>query len=70
MTLEQVIIEFGSGARLCKLLKIHRQNFTYWKKIGYIPIMAQYRIQDLSEGKLKASFDDLPGHKNYSNPDK
>lgn len=70
MTLEEVIKKFNNGNRLCKALGIHRQNFTYWRKIGFIPIMAQRKIEMLTEGELKASFDDLPNQKQILNKDK
>ena len=38
--------------RMCKELNIVPQNVTKWKQQGYIPLLQQYRIAELTDGKL------------------
>ena len=59
MTLDEVIIHFGSGYRLCKVLGIRRQNYTQWKRKGGIPLLQQARIENVTGGKLKADYEDF-----------
>jgi len=56
MTLQEVIKVFGSGYNLSKCLGIRAQNFTRWKKQGYIPEKQQWRIEKLTNGQLKADI--------------
>lgn len=56
MTLEDAVKFFGSGYKICKLLGIKKQAFTMWKKNNKIPPLQQYRLEVLSEFKLKADF--------------
>lgn len=52
MTIEEVRAYFGTIYRVCKELNIVPQNMTKWKNQGYIPLLQQYRIAELTEGKL------------------
>jgi len=52
MTIEQVALYFGTIYRACKALNIVPQNMTKWKNQGYIPLLQQYRIAELTEGEL------------------
>ena len=52
MTLEEVTERFGTLYHACKRLEISRQNITRWRKVGYIPLLQQYRIAELTEGDL------------------
>lgn len=65
MTIDEVLNHFKSEYRVCQLLGIGRQNFTYWKKKGYITYMQQLELEKLSEGALKADIQDL--YNRYSN---
>jgi hypothetical protein len=65
MTIDEVLNHFKSEYRVCQLLGIGRQNFTYWKKKGYITYMQQLELEKLSEGELKANIQDL--YDRYSN---
>ncbi len=58
MNLEEVEDYFGTFYRACKLLKIVPQNMTRWKQQGYIPLLQQYRIAELTEGKLMPDEND------------
>lgn len=53
MTLEEVLTHFGSGASVCRELGLHRTAYNTWKSRGYIPRLQQYRIERITEGKLK-----------------
>jgi predicted site-specific integrase-resolvase len=56
MMIEEAIKFYGNGNKLCNELGIKRQNVTAWKKRGYIPYKLQIRIQELTNGKLKAGL--------------
>jgi ribosomal protein S12 methylthiotransferase accessory factor YcaO len=43
---------FENLNQLCLMLKLNRQNATNWRKRGHIPLVQQYRIAELTEGKL------------------
>jgi hypothetical protein len=59
MTIDEVLKYFKTQYRVCKELEISRQNFTKWIEKGYIPYTQQHRLENLTEGKLKANIDDL-----------
>ena len=65
MTIDEVLNHYKSEYKICQLLGISRQNFTYWKKKGYITYMQQVAIERLSNGKLKANLDDV--YNRYTN---
>lgn len=52
MTVKEVEKYFGTLYRVCKELGITPQNMTSWRKNGYIPMIQQYRIAELTEGEL------------------
>ena len=54
MTLEEALEEFRSGRQLCLALDVSVQNFTRWKKQGWIPQTQQLRLEKITNGKLKA----------------
>lgn len=45
---------YGSQNKAAKALKLHKSTISVWKDRG-IPKSAQYRIQVLTDGKLRAS---------------
>lgn len=55
MDINQAIKYFGSGNKLAKALDITRQNITIWKQRG-IPLLHQYRLEELTGGKLKRTM--------------
>lgn len=57
MMIEEAISYYGSAAKLCKALGVAKQNMTHWKRRGYIPFYQQLRIQELSQGALKAGIE-------------
>lgn len=56
MTIDEAIKAFGSQSRLCHALKIHRQSIRQWQHQGYIPPKHQLKIQQLTQGQLKADL--------------
>ncbi|MES2133159.1 MAG: hypothetical protein V4506_12510 [Bacteroidota bacterium] len=58
MTFRELFNFYGSGYRFEKVTGMSVANFGNWRKKGFIPIASQMRIQDLSQGQLKASFGD------------
>jgi predicted site-specific integrase-resolvase len=58
MTIDEVITYFGNLNQACIALGIAAQNMTKWKRQGYIPLLQQYRIAELTEGLLMPQEDD------------
>jgi hypothetical protein len=54
MTSQDLIDYYVKGYRFEKITGIGKTNFYNWVNQGYIPEGAQYKIQHLTEGKLKA----------------
>lgn len=52
MSIDEVIKRFGNLNQVCIALGIASQNMTKWKRQGYIPLLQQYRIAELTEGDL------------------
>lgn len=55
MLLEDLLAAYPTKYRLCKELNLSQANLYYWKNVGYIPIQAQYIIQETSNGKFVAN---------------
>ena len=60
MKYEDVKLYFGSFYRMRKETGIADSTSQRWKKMGYIPITAQIKLEKLTNGGLKASLDDIP----------
>ncbi len=58
MTIDEVARYFGNLHIACKKLEIASANMTHWKKRGYIPWAIQWKLDELSEGKLKRDLID------------
>lgn len=58
MNIEEVRTYFGTLYRACKALRIAPQNTTKWNRQGYIPLLQQYRIAELTDGFLMPDEDD------------
>lgn len=57
MTIEEVLEIYKTGYQVCKALEISKQNFTRWQKSGYIPYRQQVKLEQLTNGKLKADLE-------------
>lgn len=54
MRIEEAILFYGSGSKLCKELGITRQCITNWRKRGFMPMLQQLKLEKITKGKLKA----------------
>lgn len=52
MSIDEVIKYFGNLHCVTVKLGITAQNMTLWKRQGYIPLVQQYRISELTNGYL------------------
>lgn len=57
MTLDDIRAYFGSGYQFEEKTKMSHVNYIHWRRYGYIPIATQMRLERLTDGGLKASFD-------------
>ena len=53
MDIKEVVDYYGSQNKLAKTLGIARQNITRWLEEGCIPLLQQYRIEEITKGKFK-----------------
>ncbi len=58
MTIDEVIKYFGNNYRYHKRTGMSPNNIYNWKRLGYIPIDTQMKIEQLSNGELKADLSD------------
>lgn len=59
MTITQLVKHYGSLYAVANVLGISRQVLTRWKKDNKVPILQQYRLEILTEGKLTVRDDKL-----------
>lgn len=59
MTIEDVERYFGSGYRFAKESSYSHSTYYMWKKRKRIPLIAQLRIQELTNNALKADMEEL-----------
>ncbi len=52
MSVDEILDYFGNMSELCRRLDMSPQNSTKWKARGYIPLLQQYRIAELTNGEL------------------
>ena len=57
MTIEELEAFYGNSYRFEKKTGMSHGNFPVWKKLGYIPIFSQMKLERLTKGALKASLD-------------
>ena len=58
MTIDELLNMYGSGYKFSKQTGISTNSFYAWKARGFIPIVSQMKIQELTEGKLRANCED------------
>lgn len=58
MKVEDLKEYFGSFYKAARFLNISEQSTMNWKRKGYIPIASQMKIEKLTQGALKARFED------------
>lgn len=59
MTIDDVKRFFGTGYKFQKYTGMSHDNYRNWEKRGYIPIETQLKLEELTNGSLKASLEDL-----------
>ena len=59
MIYEDIVDFFGSAYKAAKMMGFSKSTPYYWKRVGFIPIDSQLKIQTYSGGVLKASLNDL-----------
>lgn len=59
MTYDEIILYFGNAYIVAKKMKLGSGTVYHWKRSGFIPIDTQRKIESFTEGRLKASLNDL-----------
>lgn len=60
MKVSDLINYFGSPTKAARFIDVTNQCISRWKKLGYIPIAHQHKIQDLTGGDLKVTTKEVP----------
>lgn len=60
MKLDEVLEYFGTSHRMEKTTGLSHQNMANWKRLGYVPITTQIKIERLTKGSLKADLNHCP----------
>lgn len=63
MTYEEVIKYFGTAYKVHQSTDFAPRTAYTWKKIGFIPIKAQMKLEVITGGALKASLDHVTREK-------
>ena len=58
MKLSEVAAHYGSAYRFNKETGLAHTNWNRWRRIGYIPMESQRRIEFATNGLLKATWED------------
>ncbi len=58
MKLKEAVDYFGNMYRLAKECGISLSTPYSWRKRGYIPFESQYKIQEITNGKLRCNLKD------------
>ena len=66
MTIDEAKEHFRTGYNLKKVTGLAHNSFRNWSNIGFIPALAQLKLEHYSEGKLKADKGILDEHKKYN----
>lgn len=61
MNIKEVLEVYDTLGDACKALGIAKQNAIKWKNKGYIPYLQQYRLCEITNGKLKPDASDPIG---------
>lgn len=59
MTLLDLRAYYGTYSEMARQLKLGVSTYRIWKRKGYIPLNAQVAIEVLTNGRFKASFNDV-----------
>ena len=58
MKIDEVLAFYEKPYRFTKKTGMSVNTLNNWKRLGYIPIQSQMRLEAISEGQLKARFED------------
>jgi hypothetical protein len=58
MSIDEAIKYFGNLNQVLRKLGLTPSNMTRWKRQGYIPLLQQYRIAELTDGALMPDEED------------
>lgn len=61
MTIDEVKRFYGSSYRFSMITGMAHTNLMNWTKKGYIPYLTQKRLEELTNGILKADWKDGEG---------
>lgn len=56
MTIDDVLTYYRTGYNMRKVTGLSASNVVHWKKLGYVPIVTQMKLERLSNGALKADL--------------
>lgn len=56
MTLKELVRYYKNGYQFSKQTGFSHASYYQWHKIGYIPIKSQFKIEKLTDGRLKANI--------------
>lgn len=59
MTIDEVKKYFSTSYQFQKKTGMMHNNFLNWEKKGFIPIKTQIKLQELTNGELKANLEHL-----------
>lgn len=59
MTLDEVKNYFGTSYQFNKKTGMRHTNYINWEKWGFIPIKTQIKLEEITNGELKANLQDL-----------
>lgn len=60
MTVNEVVDMYGNWSTFVKKTGFGRMSWFAWRKKGYVPIKSQYKLEQITNGVLKADFRDVP----------
>ena len=63
MTLDDIKKFFGSGYQFSKVSGMSHTNYISWKRKGFVPMLAQHRLEEITGRKLKADYQHGEGRK-------
>ncbi len=56
MTIEELTQKYKTSYMFHKQTKMSANSYLNWIKWGFIPIVSQYKIEEFTNGELKANF--------------
>lgn len=60
MKVEEVRNYFKSTYHYSKVTGKHHRNLLNWEKWGFVPLKAQFFLEEFTHGELKANLDHIP----------